>query len=71
MPDDQKPEGQWKQLNRYMEIGLIFPTSIVVGLAAGYGVDHLTGKHFFYIIGLLLGIAAGFVQLIRITSRPK
>ena len=54
-----------------MEIGLIFPCSIVVGLLAGYGLDHYFHKHFFYIIGLLLGIAAGFVQLIRLTRKPK
>lgn len=66
-----KPESPWQQVNRYMEIGLIFPCSIVVGLLVGYGLDHLFHTHIFYLIGLLLGIAAGFVQLVRLTRKPK
>ena len=69
--NEEDPKSPWQQVNRYMEIGLIFPCSIVVGLLAGYGLDHYFHKHLFYLIGLLLGIAAGFVQLIRLTQKPK
>jgi F0F1-type ATP synthase assembly protein I len=66
-----KPESPIQQVNRYLEIGLIFPCAIVVGLGIGYGLDHYFHKHFFYIVGLLLGIAAGFVTLVRLTAKPK
>ena len=67
----EKPESPIRQADRYLQIGLIFPCAIVVGLMAGYGLDKYFQKHFFYIIGLLFGIAAGFVQLIRLTAKPK
>lgn len=61
----------WKQANRYLEIGFIFPSCVVVGLLLGYWLDRLTGKSVFQLPGLLLGIAAGFVQFIRIASKKK
>ena len=65
------PQSPLQEANRYLEIGLIFPCAIVVGLGIGYGLDHYFHKHIFYLIGLLLGIAAGFVQLIRLTSKKS
>jgi F0F1-type ATP synthase assembly protein I len=61
----------WKQLNRYLEIGLAFPASTVAGLLIGYGLDRLFHTHFLYIVFMLFGIAGGFVQLVRLTSREK
>jgi F0F1-type ATP synthase assembly protein I len=59
-----------RQADRYLEIGFAFPACIVVGLMLGYGLDRHFHTHFLYIVGLLLGIAAGFVQLIRLTRKP-
>lgn len=61
----------WRQINRYLEIGLMFPASTVVGLLLGYGLDRLFGTHFLYWVFMLVGIAGGFVQLIRLTSGEK
>ncbi len=62
----------FKDVNRYLEIGFIFPSCIVAGLLVGYWIDKYFGTHFVYVVGLLLGIAAGFVQMIRITMKtPK
>jgi F0F1-type ATP synthase assembly protein I len=66
-----KPESPWKQVNRYMEIGLTFPASLVAGLLIGYGLDHLFGTHFLYLVCMLLGIAAAFVQLIRLLGKSN
>jgi len=41
------------------------PASVVVGYFIGHLLDRWLGTHFLYIVFLLLGIAAGFVQLIR------
>ncbi len=59
-----------RQADRYLEIGFAFPACIVAGLFGGYGLDRLFHTHSLYIIGLLLGIVAGFVQLIRLTRKP-
>ena len=66
-PGERNP---WKQVSRYMEIGTMFPASIVAGLLVGYGLDRLFGTHFFYWVFMLVGIAAAFIRLIRLTSRP-
>jgi ATP synthase protein I len=42
---------------------------VLVGYAIGYGLDRLFGTSFFYIVFLLIGIAAGFVELIREVQR--
>ncbi len=71
MPEpDGNPRSPWRQISRYMEIGLMFPASTVAGLLIGYGLDRLFGTHFLYLVFMLLGIAAAFVQLVRLTSRP-
>lgn len=68
MDDDRSA---WRQINRYLEIGLAFPAGTVAGLLIGYGLDHLLHTHFLYIVFMLFGIAGAFIQLIRLTSREK
>ena len=41
------------------------PTAVLVGYMIGYFLDKAFGTHFLYIVFLLIGIAAGFVELIR------
>lgn len=55
-------------LARYSEIAFIFPAATVVGWAIGVGLDHWLHTTWLYILGLILGIIAGFVQLIRLVS---
>lgn len=54
-----------KSLGKYLELALLLPISTMIGLAMGYGLDKLFGTHFIYIIFMLLGTAAGIIQLIR------
>jgi ATP synthase protein I len=47
-------------------LGLVLPSSIVIGLIIGYFLDKYLGTHpWLLIIFLLLGIASGFYSLIR------
>ena len=52
-------------LGKYIELATLVPISTMVGMAMGYGLDKLFGTHFLYIIFMLLGTAAGIIQLIR------
>ena len=52
-----------------MEVGMVFPASLVAGLLVGYGLDRLFGTHFLYLIFMLLGIAGAFVQMIRLLKK--
>lgn len=55
-------------LARYSEIAFIFPAATVAGWLLGVGLDHWLHTSWLYIVGLLLGIIAGFVQLIRMVN---
>lgn len=60
MADDDK-----KSLGKYLELAILLPISTMVGLAIGYGLDKLFGTHILYIVFMVLGTAAGIIQLIR------
>jgi ATP synthase protein I len=53
------------QVGEYTSLAFLLPAAIFVGYAIGYLLDKAFGTHFWYLVFLLLGIAAGFVQLIR------
>ena len=50
---------------RYSAIGLMLPASTFVGWLLGAALDKWLHTTWLYLVGLILGIAAGFVQLIR------
>lgn len=69
MPNDPpKKPNAWLQMARYSELAFIFPATTVVGWLAGVGLDRWLHTHWLYLLGLILGIVAGFAQLIRMVS---
>ena len=57
---------KWSVLvGEYTSLAFMLPTATFVGYALGYLLDKWLGTTWIYIPGLLFGIAAGFVQLIR------
>ncbi|HXY09265.1 MAG TPA: AtpZ/AtpI family protein [Terriglobales bacterium] len=58
----------WMQLGRYSQIAFIFPAATVVGWLLGLALDHWLHTRWLYLVGLILGIVAGFVELIRLVS---
>jgi F0F1-type ATP synthase assembly protein I len=54
-----------QQVGEYTSLAFLLPTATFVGYAIGYLLDKAFGTHFLYLVFLLLGIAAGFVQLLR------
>ena len=70
-PSSQAPKDKnnWAQIANYAQLGFIFPAATVVGWLIGLGLDHLLHTTWLYIPGLILGIVAGFVELIRMVSR--
>jgi len=64
--------GTWKALGELSSIGLTLVISTVLGLVGGYYVDRWLGTTpWLLLIGLVLGIAAGFVNLFRSVSRAE
>lgn len=59
-----------RRLAAYSTVGLMFPASIVVGIATGYFLDRLVNTSpILLIVFTLYGIAAGFVNLIKVTRK--
>ena len=52
-------------VGEYTSLAFMLPVATFVGYAIGYLLDKAFGTHFLYIPFLILGIAAGFVQLVR------
>jgi F0F1-type ATP synthase assembly protein I len=49
----------------YTSLAFLLPAATVVGWGMGYLLDRTFHTDFLYIVFLILGIAAGFVQLVR------
>jgi F0F1-type ATP synthase assembly protein I len=56
-------------VGEYTSLAIALPACTFVGYAIGYGLDRLFHTHFLYLVFLILGIAGGFVQLVRQVSR--
>jgi len=52
-------------VGEYTSLAFLLPAATFVGYTIGYLLDKAFGTHFLYIPFLILGIAAGLVQLIR------
>jgi F0F1-type ATP synthase assembly protein I len=61
----------WRQIGRYSHLGLVLPASTVVGLLIGAALDRWLGTKWITLVGLLVGCAAGFVELIRAIVRAS
>jgi F0F1-type ATP synthase assembly protein I len=53
------------QVGEYTSLAFLLPAMTFVGYGIGYLLDKALGTTFLYLVFLLLGIAAGFVELIR------
>lgn len=63
-------QGTWKALGELSSIGLVLVISTIIGLVGGYYADRLLGTSpWLLLVGLVLGIAAGFVNLFRSVTR--
>ena len=69
----EPPQGRnpWGQMAAYAQLAVIFPAATVVGWLIGTGFDHWLHTTWLYIVGLVLGIAAGFAELIRIAAKDN
>lgn len=78
MPSDQPPTtsdpGKKKfyvQLAEYSQLAFVLPACTVVGWLIGLALDHWLHTTWLYLVGLLFGIAAGFVELVRVAMKSE
>ena len=73
-PDDRNSEQKktfWLQFARYSQLAFILPAALVVGWLVGAALDRWLHTTWIYLAGVLLGIAAGFTELIRTVLRDS
>jgi F0F1-type ATP synthase assembly protein I len=49
----------------YAQLAMLLPATTFVGWLIGVALDHWLHTTWLYILGLILGIVAGFMELIR------
>jgi len=69
--DSGRRENFWVQAARYSQLAVILPAALVVGWLGGAALDRWLHTTWLYLAGILLGIAAGFVELIRTVMRDN
>lgn len=66
-----KSSESWAQAARLLGLAFLLPACLFVGYGLGSLADRQFGTAWLSLVGLLVGIAAGFVQLIReISKKP-
>ena len=73
-PGDRDPRDKqsfWVQVGRYSQLAFVLPTALVVGWLVGAALDRWLHTTWLYLAGIVLGIVAGFVDLIRTVMRDS
>lgn len=63
--DQKGRDNVWVQVSRYLSLAFILPVSTLVGYVIGWLLDKLFHTHFLYLVFMLLGIVAGFLEVFR------
>ena len=63
--EEGAPRNQWVQIARYSHLAFALPAGTVVGWLMGAALDSWLGTKWINLVGLTLGIIAGFMELIR------
>jgi ATP synthase protein I len=72
LPEKPPEKSIYRQLLEASSVGIHLVISTFVGLAIGYGLDKLFGTSpYLTVIFLIIGIIAGFRELIRIAKKQE
>ena len=71
--DNPDKKNGWVQLAKYSQLAFVFPAATVAGWLIGAALDRWLHTTWLYLAGLILGIVAGFVELIRtaLSDEPR
>jgi F0F1-type ATP synthase assembly protein I len=59
----------WEQFGTYSSLAFLLPACVVVGYIVGYLLDKAFGTNFLYLVFLVIGVAGGFIELVRQLQR--
>ena len=66
-----KSDGSLTWLGKYLSMALTLPASVVAGYILGAAADHWLHWPIVRAIGILFGMAAGIIQILRELSRDE
>jgi len=76
MPDASEPKSAARKgsgavrtivrAERLTQIAFILPAAVLVGWLLGAGLDKWLRQHWIYLVGIILGCVAGFIQIFRL-----
>lgn len=69
--DPKSEKKSWVQAEKLVQIGVMLPLALIVGYFLGSWLDDKFHTTWIKMVGLLLGIAAGFVQLVRLATSDE
>jgi ATP synthase protein I len=69
--NDRDQKTAWVQMANYAQLAIVFPAATLIGWLIGSAFDRWLHTDWLYIVGLILGIIAGFVELIRTAAANK
>ena len=69
--NSKKERSTWIQMAKFSQLAFVFPAATVVGWLIGVALDRWLHTTWLYLLGLILGIAAGFVELIRTVTSSE
>ena len=64
-----KKRSAWAQFGDYASLGIALPATTVTGYFIGVLLDRFFHTTFLYIVFLILGIVAGFLEIYKVASR--
>jgi F0F1-type ATP synthase assembly protein I len=67
----EKSKGSLVQLARYSQLAFVLPAATLVGWLIGAALDRWLHTGWLYLVGLIVGIVAGFVELIRTVTSSQ
>jgi hypothetical protein len=67
--DSPRKENTWVMVGRYSQLALVLPCATFVGWLLGTLLDRWLHTSWISIVGLLLGSAAGLIEVIRTVQR--
>jgi F0F1-type ATP synthase assembly protein I len=69
--NSKKERSTWIQMAKYSQLAFVFPAATVAGWLIGVALDRWLHTTWLYIAGLIVGIIAGFVELIRAATSSE
>lgn len=65
----QRPGKHFAVLGKYLSLALTLPASVFAGYLMGAAADHYLHKRILIALGIMLGMAAGVMQVVKELSR--